>query len=167
MKSIIRGIKDDVGQSLIEIVVALGLLAIVFTGSWQVLHDSFMSISQEITSLKAHYLIVEGLEGIRSMRDENWNVLVDGTKHFEYDESDPLNKVLILSDGEETVLGFYRRRLEISSVSRDPDTGKIIPYDPLFIDNDTKQVEVIVQWDYKGIERTDMERIYLTNWERT
>jgi hypothetical protein len=163
MNLIKKFLKKNSGQSLIEVVIAIGLLAVVFTSSWQILHDSFMSVHQEVIGLRAHYLVLGGLEGIRSIRDEDWNALVDGTWHFEYDTGGPEIKVVILEGGEE-VWGIFSRRIEVSSVRRNTDTEKITE-DPAYeIDEDTKRVDVIVQWDYGGSTRTDMETIYLTNW---
>ncbi|MBU0975888.1 MAG: hypothetical protein ABIE03_00415 [Patescibacteria group bacterium] len=164
--SILKNLINSSGQSLIEIVIAIGLLAIVFTSSWGILHNSYMSILLERNQLKAHYLVVGGLEAVRSVRDEDWNSIVDGTWHLDYDDSVPGSEELILVVGDETLLDGYRRRIEISSVRRNTDTGKItedISYD---YDLHTKLVEVIVQWDYKGNELTDSESIYLTNWAR-
>jgi hypothetical protein len=158
-------IKEKAGQSLVEVVIAIGLLSIVFTGSWQILHDSFMSVQQEMIGLRAHYLVVGGLEGIRSIRDEDWNAIADGTWHFIYDESEPENRIVVLEE-EEEVWGIYRRRIEISSVRRDTDSGKITTEEIWDFDLNTKLVEVYVQWNYGGSIRTDMESIYLTNWAR-
>lgn len=159
-------LKSQKGQSLIEVIVALGLLAVIFTGSWQVIHNSYISINQEFVALEAHYLIVEGMEGIRSMRDEDWHVLdEDGTYHFEYNEIDPENKYLELVSDEEDINGF-RRRIEISSVGRNSDTGKITDTsDPLYVlDPDTKLVDVIVEWEYLGETMIDKESIYFTKY---
>jgi hypothetical protein len=160
----VKNTKNQKGQSLVEVVIAIALIAIVFSGSWQILHDSFFSISQEAVAVKAHYLVVEGLEGIRSIRGENWTAVADGTWHFRYDESDPNNKVVRIETGEETVFDQFTRRIEISSVRRDTTTGKITEDISYEIDENTKQVQVVVQWKYKGVTRTDMETIYLTNW---
>jgi len=159
-------LRNQRGQSLIEVIIALGLLAIIFTGSWQVIHSSYMSINQEFVGLEAHYLVIEGMEGIRSMRDEDWHVLdEDGTYHFEYNETDLENKYLELITGEENVNGF-RRRIEVSSVGRNSETGKITDTDdPLYIlDSDTKLVDVIVEWEYLGETRTDRESVYFTKY---
>ncbi|MBN2015362.1 prepilin-type N-terminal cleavage/methylation domain-containing protein [Candidatus Dojkabacteria bacterium] len=165
MKILNKIFKKQEGQSLVEIVVAIGILAIVFSGSWQVLHDSFMSVQREMIELKAHYLVVGGLEAMRSIRDEDWNALTDGTWHYEYDVSGPENMVVILEGGEE-VWDIYRRRIEISSVRRDTTTGKITE-DPAYdFDPNTKRVDVVVEWDWSGSTRTDLESIYFTNWNR-
>lgn len=167
MKFLNNIFKRESAQSLIEVVVAIGLMSVVFTGSWQVMHDSFMSVNQEITALKAHYLVEEGLEGIRSMRDEDWNIISDGTWHFIYDDfTDPETAVLVLETGEEVIDNVFRRRIEISSVRRNGDTGKITEDVIWDLDPNTKLIDVIVEWDYKGATRTDRESIYLTNWAR-
>lgn len=159
-------LKNKGGQSLVEVVIALGVLAIVFTGSLQVLYDSYFSITQEQVALKAHYLVVEGLEGMQSIRDEDWNVLVDGTWHFYFDTTDPLNQVLMLETGSELIENIYTRRIEVSSVRRNTDTGKITSDESYPFDANTKLIEVYVEWDYKGNTQSDFERMYVTNWSR-
>lgn len=158
-------IKQQTAQSLVEIVVAIGLLSIVFAGSFQILHDSFFGISQELIATKAHYLVIEGVEGIRSIRDEDWNTISDGTWYFRYDETDPYNKIVVLEAGEESVWNVYTRKIEISSVRRDSNF-KISESPSDEIDPNTKLVEVFVSWTYRGVDRTDSESIYLTNWAR-
>lgn len=153
--------KKEAAQGLIEVIIAISLLSIVFTGSWQIMHDSFTSIHQEMVTLEAHYLVIEGLEGIRSIRDEDWNSIIDGTWHFRFDSG---SGVLLLEPGEETVSNIFTRRIEISSVRRNTITGKITEDPTWDYDPNTKLVEVVVQWDYRGSARTDNERVYLTNW---
>lgn len=162
----IKKIRLEAAQSLVEVVVALGVLAIVFTGSIQILHDSYFAITQEQVALKAHYLVVEGMEAMISLRNEDWNQIADGTWHFRFDESDPENKFLLLEPDAETIFDIYTRRVEVSSVRRNTDTGKITEEDLYDFDPNTKLVEVYVQWNYKGNTRTDVERMYLTNWAR-
>lgn len=153
--------KSEIGQSLVEVIVSMAILSVVFASSWQILHSSYMSLEQELIGLKAHYLVIGGLEGIKSVRDEDWNAIIDGTWHFTYDETDPDNKFLLLVVGEETIFNAYHRRIEISSVRRD-DNGKITEDISYEIDEDTKLVEVVVHWDFLGETHTDIERIYLT-----
>lgn len=157
--------KNQRGQSLIEIVVALALVAIVFVGSWRVISNSFDSIINETAGVKANFLVIEGLEGMRSIRDEDWNSLTDGTWHFEFDESDPENKELILVEGSEEVLGRYTRSIQVRSVRRD-DQEKITTDDTYEIDTNTKLITVNVEWYESGKYRSDSESIYLTNWVR-
>ncbi len=156
------------GQSLVEVIVAIGLLGIVFVGSWRVLHSSYMGINKQLVELKAHHLVIEGIEGIRSMRDEDWNALdneINDTWHFEYIELEPDVWGLSLEEGEETVLDKYRRRIVISDVRRDPDTFKISENPIHEVDANTKLVQVIVEWDYGGVIQNDEQSIYFTNWK--
>lgn len=152
--------KNCRGQSLIEITIVIGVLSIVFAGSFGILHNSYMSINDDLIGMKAHYLVIEGLETARSVRDEDWNSIVDGTWHFEYNDTDPENVILELVSGSETILGAYTRKVEISSVRR--DDGNMITEDSAYdVDPDTKLVEVIVEWDFRGKDKIDSQKIYL------
>ncbi len=152
------------GQSLVELVISLSIIAIVFAFSWQIVNLSYESIMRETTGVQAHYLVIEGLEVIRSMRDENWNALIDGVWHFEYSESDPENKVLVLIEGSEKVFDKFTRSIKIYSVRRD-ENGEITDEESYPVDQNTKLIEVNVEWYDFGKVRVDSEKIYLTNWE--
>lgn len=151
------------GQSLTEIIVAIALIAIVFGSAWAVIQNSVVNIALESSYQKAHYLVIGGLEGIRSMRNENWNILTDGSWHFEYDESDPLNEILVLIAGEEVIDG-YSREVIIESVRRDSEF-KISEDLADDIDPNTKKITVTVSWNVGSRVYVDEESIYLTNWE--
>lgn len=154
------------GQSLTEIVVAIGLIAIVFAGSFAVINNAYESIFYQEKSLRAHYLVTEAIETSISVRDEDWNLLTVGTWHFEFDESDPDNKFITVVSGSETIDNFTRS-VEIKPVRRDPDTGKVTENTLIDYDDDTIEVEVVVSWEFKGEVIEDSENIYLTNWKQS
>lgn len=165
MKKYIKKQKNF-GQTLAEIIIAIGLLAIVFTGGLQIINNSFISINNQTTELKSHYLIVEGLEGIRSIRDEDWNSLIDGTWYFEINPANPQGPTMELKSGEQKIWNIFTRKIIISSVRRDTSTGKITQDQLQPIDVNTKQIDVTVTWNYKGQQIQRSETIYLTNWDR-
>ena len=158
--------QNQAGQSLTEIIVAIGLIAIVFSGSFAVINNAYKSIFYQEKSLRAHYLVTEGIETAIAVRDEDWNLLTVGIWHFEYDESDPDNKFITVVSGSETIRGFTRS-VEIKPVRRDPDTGKITENALIDYDDDTVEIEVVVTWNFKGKVIEDKENIYLTNWKRS
>lgn len=161
-----KTVQKEAGQSLVEVIIAVGLMSIVFAGSWQLLHTSFISINQELNELKAHYYVVEGLEGIRSIRDEGWNTLSTGTWHFEWVETGPSNFEIQLVAGSETVSEGFTRSIVISEVRRRTDTLKITEDLGYPVDQDTLRVDVTVEWNYGSTTLSDSESIYLTNWMR-
>ena len=165
LKMFLKKIPWEKGQSITELVIALALISVVFTSSLAILSNSFSNIGLEFYSQKANYLVIGGLEGMRSMRNEDWSSLSDGTWHFYYDYTDPENAVVNLVSGSELIDGKYTRSIIISSVRRDEVDMSISEdlLDP--IDPDSKMVEVIVEWNFKGREYSDSEQILLTNWQ--
>jgi type II secretory pathway pseudopilin PulG len=69
---------DQKGQSLIELVVALGVFVIVTSALAYLVLNSYVAgrLGQEIT--QANFLAEEGLERARSIRDNNWQDLMIG-----------------------------------------------------------------------------------------
>ena len=157
-------LRKQKGQSVTEIVVAMTLFAIVFTGGWQIIHNSYQQIIDNMNSLRAHYYIVEGLEVVRAMRNEDWNIvnIADESVPYHFELIDGL---LVLNSGSEDLEGGFERSISISSVRR--DSSFEISDDPAdTIDPDTKKISVEVIWRFRGIERVDETSIYLTNWNK-
>ena len=131
------------GQSLIELVVALGIFAIVGSALVFLIFNSYIAgrLASEITI--ANFLAEEGLEATRSVRDNNWTGLVDG------------DHGLIVSGGtwqfsgiSETIDGKFTRVITVETI--DPDRKKIISQ---------------VIWQFTGARPQEINLVtYLTNW---
>jgi len=136
------------GQSLIELVVALGVFVIVISALAYLILNSYVAgrLAQEIT--QANFLAEEGLEAIRSIRDNNWQDLTDG--NYRLDKSSG-NWRLIL--GSETIDGKFTRVIKIEKVNPDnPDRKKI-----------TSQVT----WEFTESKFQETNLVtYLTNWQK-
>lgn len=67
------------GQSLIELLVAIGIFVIAVSSLAFLILDSFVSgrLASEIT--KANFLAEEGMEATKSIRDNSWNGLISGS----------------------------------------------------------------------------------------
>lgn len=67
------------GQSLIEILVALAIFILVISTVFSIVASSFLSIRQAQERLQAVFLAQEGLEAVRSIRDNDWASLTNGS----------------------------------------------------------------------------------------
>ncbi|MBI4281063.1 prepilin-type N-terminal cleavage/methylation domain-containing protein [Candidatus Uhrbacteria bacterium] len=71
--------KHPKGQTLFEILVAMGIFAVVMGGAMILLNSQLQSLSSLRNRLRAMLLAEEGLEAARLIRDRSWSTLVPGT----------------------------------------------------------------------------------------
>ncbi|MCH8741574.1 type II secretion system protein [Patescibacteria group bacterium] len=131
------------GQSLIELVVALGIFVIVGSALVFLIFNSYIigRLASEIT--QANFLAEEGLEATRSIRDNNWTGLADG------------DHGLIIFGGTwqfsgtfETIDGKFTRVITVETL--DPGRKKIISQ---------------VTWQFTEVRPKEIILVtYLTNW---
>ncbi len=140
--------KQSLGQSLVELIIAMGIIVLVIGSVAFLVIDSYVSgrLSKEITH--ANFLAEEGMEAIRSIRDNSWDdlnngtygiIVSGGTWQFQTDPDVTDNK--------------FTRTIIIEELNPiDPDRKKIISQvDWKFIENRQQQIQLIT---------------YLTNWQK-
>jgi Tfp pilus assembly protein PilV len=134
------------GQSLIEILLAMGVFILaVSAGAFFVL-DIYLStkLGREITA--ASFLTKEGVEAVRSIRDNNWNDLIQGEYGLAI-----VNNNWVLAGTHEDVSSYLSNGIR-----------KVILED---VDADRKKITATVSWDLT--ESRPQEISYttvLTNW---
>ena len=141
--------QKEQGQSLVELLVAMGVFVLFASAVSFLVIDSYIAHRAGKEETIAVFLAQEGLEAARSIRDSNWLDLVDGEYGiavsggqwvFQGSENDVSDK---LRNG--------RRKVIVSSV-----------------DPDRKRVEAQVLWDF-SLTRSRMINLitYLTNWQKS
>lgn len=126
------------GQSLVEVLLALAIAAVVLPSLLTGIVASREGKAQQAERLQATALMREAMEAVRNIRDRGWlNVSASGTYH-------PVNSggVWSLVLGIENLIG-YSRSLVISDVFRDA-SGAIAASGTL--DPSTKKVVAVVSW---------------------
>ncbi len=147
------------GQSLVEILVALGISALIIPAIYLGLLASRQGQVQLNQRQNALTLLNESLEAVRVVREKKWTTFaVDGTYY-------PATQAggWVLMAGTQTI-GDFTRSLTISDVSRD-STGKIVSSGGQ-IDPSTKKVTHTVSWSvpYSGnVSVTTYMTRYLDN----
>jgi type II secretory pathway pseudopilin PulG len=140
------------GQSIVEIVVVLGIAAITFASIGSLIVGSLTSVSQEAERQQAISYAQEGLEAVRSLRDADFDNLTTGTHGLAI-----ASNQWTLS-GSSDASGIMTRVITISDVS----LGDIESVD-------IKQVESAVTW--KGTSSTAATTLsyteYFTDWNQT
>src|SRR3989344_1059226 len=128
------------GQSLIEIIIVIGISAIILPALFAGFIASREGKAQQFQRLEATALTKEAFEAVRSVREKGWSTFaINGTFHPE--ESADFSWVLMT--GTETING-YIRQIEISDVYRDASGAITLTSGAL--DPSTKRVRVIVSW---------------------
>lgn len=130
------------GFSLIEVIIAVGILGSTVVGLFTGIIDA--QLSTTLIGIKNQSLLYadEGLEAARNMRDKSWNSLSAG------------DYGLVISSGHWELSGtedtneFYTRVITIDAIS-----------------SQKKRVTSSVTWNYAGKTGTVFLETYLTNWK--
>ncbi len=134
---------DSNGFSLVEVLLATALFAIIVTALIGAIAYAQESVAVSGHKPNAVLLAEEGMEAVRNMRDEDFSNLTDGTYGL-----NGSGEVWVLSEENDVTDDFYTRQIDISSVS-----------------SNIKQINVTVSWQkqYGGTAAVTLTS-YLTNW---
>lgn len=153
------------GQSLIELLIAIGLTAILLPALLTGLVASREGKAQEAERLQALGLLREANEAVRSVREKNWsNMVVNGTYYPVISGS-----TWSLNSGTETI-GNFSRQIVIEPVQR-ATSGAIVSNGGI-TDPSTKKITTQVAWNnpYPGsVTTSEYLTRHLANavWQQT
>ncbi len=140
--------KNQSGQSLVELIIAMGIIVLVISSVVFLVIDSYASgrLSKEIT--QANFLAEEGMEAIRSIRDNSWDNLSSGTYGLTISGNN-----WILQGSQEDISSQLNEGIRTIIIEEiDFDRKKITSQiDWKFVENRLQQVQLIT---------------YLTNWQK-
>ena len=153
-------LKTNLGFGLVEVVVGVSLIFITLVGLVST-YGLFLKVALKNTAkIQASYLVEEGLEAMRSIRDEDWDtnvaVLSLGVEYgFTFDGSQwTLDTTPTLIDG------LFYRTLNVAEVFRDGNSD-IAPTG--VSDPNTKLFTVSVSWLEGSATTTKSISAYLSN----
>jgi len=130
------------GQSLIEIIVALGVFLVLVGSVGYLVYDTYLLGRDADERTQAVFIAKEGLEAARSIRDSDWNDLATG------DHGITITGGNWVFSGTNNVIGKYTRSITVSDVAQDE-----------------KEVISEVTWNFQKNEtRTVTLTSYFTNW---
>ena len=136
--------KYRLGQSMVELVLAVAVMVIIMTASAAMMSANETSAEQMSRQLQAMSAVEEGIQATISIADRSWADLAPGT-HGLAIQSAPAMWVF---QGGSDATGDYTRTITVSDV-----------------DSDTRKVVVTVVWHPEpGRSATIEEEIYLTDW---
>jgi Tfp pilus assembly protein PilV len=136
------------GQSLLELIIAIGVFVTVISGIALLILHSFVSVRLSAEISKANFLAEEGLEAVRSIRDDSWDNLTSG------------NHGLAVSASHWVFQGSSE---DLSSELR--GGNRVINIENL--DADRKKITSNVNWQFTENQLQQVKLItYLTNWQK-
>jgi type II secretory pathway pseudopilin PulG len=139
--------KKQSGQSLIELVVAIGIFVIVVSILIFLVLGSYIAgrLASEIT--QADFLAEEGLEAARSIRDDNWDKLNIGIHYLDLDDS---TRKWRLTDQPELIERKFTRVITVEEIG---------PH--------RKKITSKVTWQFTETKPQEVKLItYFTNWAK-
>lgn len=137
--------KNQKGQSLVELVVAIGVFVILIGALTPLIFNSYTAgyLASEIT--QATFLAEEGLEATRSIRDNSWNDLMAG-EHYLNNSTGNWQ----FSETPETIDGKFNRVITVGELGAN-----------------RKRVISKINWQLSEAKSQEISLItYLTNWQK-
>ena len=159
--SVIRIAMNNKGQSLLEVIVAMAIFALISAAMITLSLGGFTALEQGGEHTEAKALAQEGIEAVRAIRDSAWNELIYTTS------SVSVSSTQWVFDGEDSIetIGQYTRTISFSDVCRDvSDDIAVCPGD--YTDIHSKKVSSVVTWEVRpGVSNSVQQFGYLTNWD--
>lgn len=145
------------GQSLVEIVLIIGLAAIILPALLVGLVATTGGKAQSGQRTQAVALLKETEEAVRSVREKGWSgFATPGTYHPAI-----TSNAWVLASGFETLPSGFTRSLAISDVYRD-NNGVIVATSGGKLDPSTKKVDITISWGVPYLSSVN-STMYLTN----
>ena len=149
--------KKQKGFGLIEILIVGAVISIGFVGLVAFLVSSSGTTFKITRNTEAAALAEEGVEAVRSMRDESWSLVsTAGTYYPEIS----VDKWTLLTSDPGLVNGLYTRTVTIEDVNRDVNDDIASSGSP---DDNTKRVTVTVTWNENQKTEDVTIETYITN----
>ena len=129
------------GQSLVELLLTIGLSALLLPALLTGLISSREGKAQQNQRIQASSLLKENYEAVRSIRNRAWdNISINGTYHPVISGTQWAS-----APGELTANGFTQS-YTVSDVNRNA-TGVIVPIPTGTLDPSTKKIDISINWD--------------------
>jgi len=136
------------GQSLLELLIAMAIFVLTVSAIAFLILDSFVAYRAGREETVAAFLAEEGLAAARSIRDNNWDDLTDGS-----------HGIAISVDG----WVFQGVEDNIGDQLREGKRKIIVGT----IDSDRKEIQSKVSWEFSENRSREITLItYLTNWQK-
>ena len=157
---------DKKGFGILEILIAVAIIA----GSLWALASVFLlsgaAIELSRERLQASFLLEEGIEVIRHLRDAGWDTnigaLTPGTDYY-FGFNPATGGWSIGALPEPAIESIFSRKFRLERVSRDINSNVESVYNPANEDQETRKVVLTVTWMFKQNQQASTLEAYLTD----
>lgn len=149
------------GISIVEVVIASAIISVSMISITNV-YGNFLTLSLANTEkVQAVFLLDEGVEAIKTMRNFAWSSVASSTPDTDYyltwqNSRWQSTTTPVFVDNK------FIRKFTVSDVYRDPATLNIVTSGGI-LNNDSKIVNLDVSWGYKGATSTKQLSFYIFN----
>lgn len=148
------------GQTITEAILAIFIILMIATSATVAILGALSTSRLAAEQTQATTLAVEGLEAVKSIRDQNWNNLTVGPHGLIH--SGNVWSFSGASDADAS--GRFVRTITIETVERDTD-GNIVVSDGS-IDLETVKATATIAWNFTSARQNSVVMaLYLTNWQ--
>jgi len=145
---------------VIEVIVAVSIFTIIAASSVMAILGSLNSARLAEEQSQATFIAVEGLEAVKSIRNQGWENLVSGP----HGVSKTGNVWTFSGTSDVDPSLKYTRVITIADVGRDGN-GNILGSGGT-VDPETKKITSIVSWNFSPTRQNSViMTLYLTNWQ--
>jgi len=161
MRRIIKNlVNSNGGQSVLEIVTALAIFALLSTALVTLILGNFDFFTAESEMMRGQQLADAGMNAVEAVRDEAWNNLIYSRSAVGLNG----NQWELVGEGTTEQLDKYKRTIDFFPIYRN-ENGEISSSADAYLDVQSKEVEVNVSWQKKnGSELAVHRRKILSNW---
>lgn len=153
--------KKNRGVALIEILVVIAIIGIAVFSLYELLVLSRATTSRDLRASQARYLAQEGLEAVRTIRDQSWSENIEplsaGTTYYATLSG---STWALTTTNPGPIENLFTRTIVFHTVNRDAN-GNISESGSS--DPDTRQVTSSVNWLDRGSNRSVSFSTYITN----
>ena len=151
--------KKNRGFMTVEVIVAIAIIVVAVLAAMTVTQKSVSVSRQSLHVSQANFLLEEGAEVVRVLRDNAWsNIsgLTDGTSYYPTFSTGSWTLSTTLS-----TVGIFTRTITVASVNRDATSGDISVSGTN--DPGTKLITVTVSWNEGGQVMSKTLSFYIMN----
>lgn len=164
-----RTLYSERGQSLIEIMIALGIGAVLIVGAVAAITTSLKSGSENKTNQIGSFLNQELVDNVTVYARSNWRSIWDLNKGSSQYHLTPSGSFFATSTGQETTIvdgASYSRFFTIQNVSRDSNNNIELEssYNAANDDPSTQLITVTTTWNSAGSVSSSILNKYITRY---
>ncbi len=140
------------GITLVEVLVGVSIFSMVLVFTAYTLTMYLTAGTETRETVKAQYLALEGMELIRAVRDNDWNIVagltVDAPQYLEITPS-----AITIGGTVEIVDAYYERQIITETVYRNSEDDVVASTTAgATVDADSRWIRVLVSWGGKSLE---------------